>query len=200
MRVRRAKAFLLGVGLNLITLVPLDAATISIDDILDGPPVLTAVDVPPDVPGIQNVISTPESISFTYDDLVPAASTRTRLVFLAEAGSGFASDEFSWSVVEDQSVETVSFKSDLDPADISIPNPCVFNPDFFQDSCEVRSETGDFQLVLFVPATETFYLVRSDIDLREPSTILLLGDGLFAFTLIRRRRLRRDGSAPCCAL
>jgi PEP-CTERM motif len=199
MRGSCAKALLLGVGLSLIASEPLNAATISIDDLLEGPPVLTAVDIPPDVPGIQNVVSTSESISFTYDDLVPAETTRTRLVFLAEAGSNFASDEFSWGVVQDQSVETVSFTSDLDPANISIPSPCVFNPDFFQNSCQVIFETGDFQLVLFVPVTETLYLVRSDIDLPEPSTIFLLGAGLLAFTLLRRRGggMHRRRAARC---
>src|SRR3984893_11655990 len=146
--------------------------------------------------------------------LVLAGATRTRLVFLSEAGSSFASDEFSWSVIEGQSVETIFFRSDLDPANISIPSPCVFNPDFFEDSCQVIPETGDFQLVLSVPATGTAYLVRSDVDVPEPATIFLLGTSLLALTLLRRRarpatpaggaysihRILRATLVVCCAL
>jgi PEP-CTERM motif-containing protein len=208
-------SFTLGVGVSLLASEPVyAAATISIDDLLDGPPVLTSVGIPAGVPGIQNIVATAESLSFTYDDLVVAGASRTRLVFLSEAESSFASDEFSWGVIEGQSVETILFRSDLDPANIPIPRPCVFNPDFFQNSCQVIPETGDFQLVLSVPATGTAYLVRSAVDVPEPATIFLLGTGLLALALLRRRarpatpaggaysihRMLRATLVVCCAL
>jgi hypothetical protein len=189
MQVRTLTALALAVAISFLALEPINAAaTISIDDLLDGPPVLTSTGIPPGVPGIQNVVAGPESLSFTYDDLVLAGATRTRLLFLTDPGSiSLASDEFSWSVVQDQSVETVLFRSDLDPVNIPIPSPCVFNPDFFQNSCQVIPESGDFQLVLSVPATGTAYLVRSDVEVPEPATIFLLATGLLVLSLLRKR-------------
>jgi hypothetical protein len=83
------------------------AAIVTINDLAEGvipPP--TIVDQPPDVPGIQNVVAGSEMITFTYDDLIPAGATRTRLLFLTEPGTGSPSDEFSWSVTLLSSVET----------------------------------------------------------------------------------------------
>lgn len=62
-------SFIVGVTLSLLASEPVyAAATISIDDLLDGPPILTSVGIPAGVPGIQNVVAAPESLSFTYDD------------------------------------------------------------------------------------------------------------------------------------
>ncbi len=198
MYIRAITVLAVSVGLEVLASKSVNAATISIDDLLDGPPVLSFINIPVGVPGIQNVVSGPESLTFTYDDLVVAGATRTRLVFLTDPDStSLASDEFSWSVVQGQSVEHVSFTSDLNPSNIPIPNPCVFNPDFFQNSCQVIPETGDFQLVLSVPTTGTAYLVRSDV-IPEPETTFLLGAGLLVIGLLRRRNctwLARLGSA-----
>src|SRR4051812_48432425 len=88
--------------LSWIFIVPsvADAATvITINDLVEGTlPPPTIVDQPPGVPGIQNVITGNEMLSFTYDDLVPAGATRTRLLFLIEPGTNLPSDEFRWSV------------------------------------------------------------------------------------------------------
>jgi hypothetical protein len=86
----KTKGLALGAALSLLVSQPVNAAvTISIDELMDGPPLLTSVGIPPGVPGIHNVVATPESLSFTYDDLVLAATTRTRLLFLSPFRSWF---------------------------------------------------------------------------------------------------------------
>jgi hypothetical protein len=88
MRIRAITVLAVGVGLEVLASKPVNAATIFIDDLLDGPPLLSSINIPVGVPGIQNVVSNPESLTFTYDDLVVAGATRTRLLFLTDPDSG----------------------------------------------------------------------------------------------------------------
>jgi hypothetical protein len=164
------------------------AAIITIDDRGDGIPELQVIGVPLGVPGIQNVIGGNEFISFTYDDLVPAATTRTRQRFLREivrqndlevgTPSGI-SDAFIWSVVEGNSVETVRFFSNGADNFPALPNPCIPNLNFFQNSCEIFDELGDLPSDFFiVPNTGTTYFIQSDtgfslISVPEPSSFAL---------------------------
>src|SRR4051794_23842662 len=86
------------------------AAVITINNVAGGVlPTPTIVDQPPDVPGIQNVVTGDGMVSFIYDDLVPAGATRTRLLFLTDPDTNLPSAEFSWSVVLGSSVETILF-------------------------------------------------------------------------------------------
>jgi hypothetical protein len=162
------------------------AAIITINDLGEGIiPAPTIVGQPPGVPGIQNVVAGNEIISFTYDDLIPAATTRTRLLFLIEPFTSLLSDEFSWSVTEGSSVETILFISDPNP--ITIPTPCVSNPDFFENSCDVVVETG--ANVFTVETSGTQYILMSDVsEVPEPGGLAVLTAGLVGFAFLHRRR------------
>jgi hypothetical protein len=159
-------------------------AVITIDDVVEGVLLLpTIIDQPPGVPGIENVVAGNEMITFTYDDLIPAAATRTRLLFLLEPGTGAPSDEFSWSVTLGSSLENILFISDPNP--ITIPTPCVANPDFFENSCDLVSETGSN--VFTVETSGTQYILLSDVaEIPEPNGLTLFAGAMASLGLLLR--------------
>jgi PEP-CTERM motif-containing protein len=191
---------IMSAGLSIAPRASNAAAIITIDDSVEGilpPP--TIVDQPPGVPGIQNVVAGNDMMSFTYDDLVPAATTRTRLEFFFEQGvtppspgMSVLSDEFSWSVTAGSSVETIVLISDPNP--ITFPTPCIFNLDFFENSCLV---VGEFNFNDFtVETTGTTYVILNDLfpeaEVPEPGSLAMLGAALAGFGLVRRRSNSRS--------
>ena len=145
-----------------------------------------------DVSGSTTVPETSGAITFSGSWIANTGTSGSGTIFWLEQGTTNISDEMSLSWTWSGGIATIAgtFTSDNEASLGTAPSAC---PDPNIGNCAVLDETGDFQELAGVfagigfPSNLTFQ-VASDVDVPEPSSILLLlGVLLGAVPMLRRR-------------
>jgi hypothetical protein len=200
-RVRKSiTILLLAFGLGVLAM-PAAGTVIKIDDGVEGVLKVTVDDKPCLAEGTTRCFIRGESVSFftsEVDFTLPPLASRTSSVLIMEPRGKEAGGETQFALSDFLSIRlgglpgrgvniTINFSSDPD-ARASDGSPEITEDGTFQDLTPflLRRAGGNFPADTF-PA-DFKILVRSDIPVTEPSTLLLIGAGVIAFVLSERWR------------
>jgi hypothetical protein len=174
---------------------------ITVRDVAEANPIVAVSD-----PAASRTINSilPEFVDFTIGNLPPAVTDHKDLVKITEPpgheteGGSTYSDIFVYTVVMGATTDNVKFYSD--GGSFFILNDDFISANFpgYQIFSDVEDGTFRTLIDLALPPGSRWdsiiYEVASDVpDIPEPTSLTLLGFGLAALGLMRRRRTQRPG-------